>query len=488
MIEFAGTHSFPRPVVTGWRWAASGALPGFIVALALVGCVAAVDYVTGYELRLAILYLVPIALSTWTGGRVAGVAIASAGSLCWMLSFRFAHVYSHPIFFYWEGLVMVAVFVTFVWLLARLRVALTRADERFLRVLEELHAGVYVVDADRGRVLYANPSLARMINKDPSALEAAELEAIFRNGVAGPSIQAPRQTLRVDETGFASDEVRDAATGRWYLVQTGPVPWSRNRHVSLRVVTDISEQKHAQQLKMQHRDMLHQTARLAALAEIASTLAHEINQPLMAIASYNDACLRLLRGHTDHRSDVMAALEKCRGQVNRAGRIISRMREFIQSRHPRPVHCDVNAVVSEALDLVGIQLEEGGVATRLLLADPLPLTRADSTLLAQVVVNLVQNAIDAMQPCVPGHRELTIATGLDPQGCILVSVADQGQGIPESIANALYRPFVTTKPRGLGLGLSICRSVVEAHDGRLWHCANSGPGCTFYFTIPPENG
>jgi C4-dicarboxylate-specific signal transduction histidine kinase len=480
-------ESEPVPPVKRWDWqgASLSATQGFVTALLLVACVAALDYVTGYELRLAVLYLLPIAFSTWTGGRRAGMLIVAAASLCWLVTFRSTHAYSREIFFYWEGLVMFAVYITFVWLLARLHVALRRADERFLRVLEELHAGVYVIDHDRARIVYANRRLASMMNKNPLSMGVADLEARFC-GAMGAAIGEPSsRSTRSREAPFVSGEVRDLATGRWYLVQAGPVPWNKSGHVSLKVITDITEQKHAQSLKQQHREMLHQTARLSALTEIASTLAHEINQPLMAIASYNDACLRLLRRPEIDRSDVIAALEKCRGQAIRAGEIISRMREFIRSRHPRPIHCDINAIVRESLDLADTQIEDRCVTVRLRLADALPLTQADPTLLVQVVVNLVQNAIDSMQSSAPTQRALTISTAMHTDGSIIVSVSDRGQGLPDGIGDELYRPFFTTKPQGLGLGLSICRSVVEAHGGRLWHDADQGPGCTFHFTVPP---
>jgi C4-dicarboxylate-specific signal transduction histidine kinase len=485
MTDLAESQPIPPVKRRGWRWTSLGAMPGFVVSLMVVACVAALDYVTGYELRLAILYLLPIALSTWAGGPRAGMVIVAAASLCWLVTFRSTHAYSQEIFFYWEGLVMFAVYITFVWLLARLHVALRRADERFLRVLEELHAGVYVIDHDRARIVYANRRLASMINNDPLSISVADLEGRFC-GAMGAAIAEPgSRSSRPGEARFVSREVRDPATGRWYLVQAGPVPWNRNRHVSLKVITDISDQKHAQSLKQQHRDMLHQSARLAALTEIASTLAHEINQPLMAIASYNDACLRLLQRPESDRGDVVAALEKCRGQAIRAGQIISSMREFIRSRHPRPIDCDINAVVRESLDLVDTQIDDSCVTAKLVLADSLPLTQADPTLLVQVVVNLVQNAIDSMRLASPAQRALTVSTGIHTDGSIMVSVSDQGQGLPEGMGDELYRPFFTTKPQGLGLGLSICRSVVEAHGGRLWHEANQGPGCTFRFTVPP---
>lgn len=325
-----------------------------------------------------------------------------------------------------------------------------------------------------------------MLGTDPSSLRASDLEERFGVALTEQSGEpSTRETPRA-QAGFVSGEVRDATTGRWYLVQAGPVPWHRNRRVSLKVVTDISEQKHALSLKQQHRDMLHRTARLAALTEIASTLAHEVNQPLMAIASYTDACLRLLARPQADRTELVAPLEKCRRQAVRAGEMISRMREFIRSRHPQPKECDINAVVRESLDLADVHLEDAGVTVALVLAEPLPPTHADPTLLIQVVVNLLQNAVDAMRSCAPQRRSCTVSTGMHDDGSIMVSVSDRGGGLPDGIGDAPYRPFFTTKPQGLGLGLSICRSVVEAHGGRLWHEANTAGGCTFHFTVPPE--
>lgn len=449
--------------------------------------IAVLDYAAGYELRLAILYLAPIALATWTGGARFGVAIVALASLAWFASFRSAHVYDRDIYFYWDGCVMAATFIAFVFLLARLRVALNRADERFLRVLEELHAAVYVVDSQTRSIVYANRCLARMVSGEFVASSLAELERRF-GATTGPGAASGEQRtqLESDAAGFRSAEVCDPASGRWYLVQTGPIPWNHNRRVILRVITDISEQRHARVLKQQHQDMLHQTARLAALAEIASCLAHEINQPLMAIASYNDACLRLLAATPADRGEIGAALEKSRGQAMRAGQIINRMRDFIRSRHTHPTRCDLNEIVRESLALLETQLEENAISAKLALAPSLPKAHADRILLIQVVVNLVQNAIDALRAVAPVRRKLFISTRGDADNAIVVEVSDQGEGLSDAIKDRLYAPFVTTKPQGLGLGLSICRSVVEAHGGRLWHADNGGAGCAFFFAIPAE--
>ena len=448
------------------------------LALLMVALVATLDRATGYELRFAVLYLAPIVLAAWVGGLTAGVLFVALSCFLWLLSFGSSHPYSGDFFFYWEGVAMLAVEIAFVFLLTRLRVALSRADERFVHVLEELQAAVYVADHDSGRILYANHNLARLLDADPDSLDARELGERF--GIT------PLATPQ-GQTEFVSREIRNPASGRWYLVKSGPIPWTSRRQVSLQVITEITELKQAQALKRQNQEMLHQTARLASLAEIASTLAHEVNQPLMAIATYNDAGLRMLGGTRFNKDDLVTALQRSREQALRAGKIIRGVRDFIRSRRTTPTDCDINALVRHALDLLETPLDENGIDVALSLSDTPLQARADQTLLAQVILNLAQNAIEAMAKNDPARRKLTIASTRTAEGTIIVSVSDQGRGIPADLGEQPYMPLFTTKMQGMGLGLSICRSVVEAHGGRIWHDKNVDGGCSFHFSLPPEN-
>lgn len=469
-------------------WARSAATPAWSLALALLltSLVGVLDYVTGYELRLGSLYLLPIALATWRAGRRAGLAIAAVASACWVLSFSSTHGYTRPGLFYWDGTVMAATFLVFVVLLARLRLALLHADERFVRLLEEMHAAVYVVDRSSGEVLYANRRLAQMLDTDPRRLSDAQVQKRFAGSEVGAAPDASIPGL--DAAGFSSEERRDPATGRWYLVQSGPIPWEGGRVVSLKVVTDITDRRHAQALRRENQDMLHRTARLSALAETTAALAHEINQPLMAIASYNDACQRLLTSETPDRAELLRALEKSRAQAIRAANILTRMREFVRSKQPQPVLCELNGIVREALELLETRIEHEGVVAEVDLAEHLPPLLADRFLLVQVVVNLLENAVDAMRALAPPRRRLTVSTERQGDRAVGASIADSGSGISAAIGERLGTPFVSTKPQGLGLGLSICRSVVEAHGGRLWHSPNPEGGTIFHFTVAAEAG
>ena len=483
MLLSTKTAPLYSPSILGWQWMNLDPRLGFIAAVGLMLAIAVLDYVTGYELRFGILYLIPIAVAAWTGGRNIGFLISSASSLFWLLGFRSVSLYPRQVHSLWEAAVMLFFFTVFVILLIRLRTALTQADERFLRVLEEMAAGICVIDQQSGAMLYANWRLKKMMASDPLSMSAAEFESYFIGSTA-----AEHAPLLVEvETGshFSSREARNKKTGRWYIIHSGHIPWEPGQRAELKVITDITEQKQAQALKRKHQEILNITARRAALAEIASTVSHEINQPLMAIASYNDACLRLLSSPDYKKEEVISALQKCRKQAMRAGHIIVRMREFIRRRHPTPAQFDMNAMLSEAVELTQFHWEDAGVSVKLILSDALPSVFADRTLLLQVAINLIQNAIDAMRACPLTERKLIIATDIKTDS-IVVSVQDQGEGISEADLSELYTPFFTTKPQGLGLGLSICKSVVEVHGGRLWVTQNTDAGCTFHFTVPAE--
>lgn len=474
------------PQAVDRRLAALGEFSGLCLALALVGLVAGVDYLTGYEIRLAVLYILPIALATWTGGTYSGLLMSVLSTGFWVLSFQFKNLYAHQGYYYWEGAVLLTTFCAFVRLVCGLRNALARADERFVRVLEGLHAGVYVVDEGSGRVLYANRRLSHMIDADPFSMLASAFEGRFTI----PGTSSMEQEAAQPTTGkpilFHSYEACDGETDRWYLIQSGPIHWENNEYVTLKVMTDISGQKQAQMLQRQHQEMLHDTARFAALAEIASTLAHEINQPLMAIATYHEACLMLLSKEECDMGQLAHALQKSRTQALRASQIVATTRGFLQRRAPSRSICSINEVITEAVRFIELELRDAEATVDLQLSDSLPNAEFDRTLIAQVIINLLHNAVEAMRLIVLFPCTVTIRTSMDSDGCILVSVADRGSGIPDTVAEKLYTPFFSTKPQGLGLGLCICRSVIEAHMGRLWHAPNPGGGTSFHVTLPVQ--
>ncbi|HEY4541787.1 MAG TPA: ATP-binding protein [Noviherbaspirillum sp.] len=450
-----------------------------LLAIVAIGLVSFFDYLTGYEIRLSILYLVPIALMTWSIGLAAGLLAAVLSVLAWGVAFHptYTHTYSHPIYYYWEGSVLGIIFMLFAMLLHSLRTALAHADRRLLHILDGLPAGIYVTDDEGERPLYANKHFDQAIG---TAVE--QNEARFERASVVETL-APAETT----AGFHYEELRDLQTGRWFLLQTGTIPWDDGRRVQLKVLLDVTDSKQAAALRRQHQELLHNAARSAVLAEIASMLGHEINQPLMAIATYNDACVMLLSRDQPDIAEVIVALGKSRAQAVRASDIIDRTRSFLRRRTPTLAPSDINETARVSVMALELELQEAAVHVQMDLAADLPEVVYDRTLVEQVIVNLLHNALEAMRPPRRGGL-IVLRTAAAQEGGVTVSVIDDGPGIPDSVATRLFTPFFTTKTHGLGLGLCICRSVIEAHAGHLWHARGEHGGAAFHFTLPQGPG
>ena len=455
---------------------------GLLAAGACLLAIAIADNLTGYSLRLSPLYLAPITIAAWVGGIRIGMAFAVVACLAWLFSFRTEHLYLHPWFYFWEALSMFTGFVVVVWLAVRLHKALSQADERFVRVLEEMRAAVYVANEKNDSFLYANPEMQRL-DERIGQLTPQTFEQDFVGETALGVGEA-----RSAETGFVSRQIKNTRNGHWYILQEGPIPWGKQRQVKLKVLTDITEQKNAQRLREMQSETAHQSSRVTTLAEIASTLAHEINQPLMVIATYTDACQRLLAAPAPDHQEVIRALSKCHAQAVRAAAIIERLREFIRQRQHQPATCDVRSLVGEALeisrpilDAQQVTVDNTQVAADLLIV-------ADRLLLVQVLANLIRNAVEAMEQTPVARRRLSISAVATAENSVLIAVADCGCGLGSLPLDDMFAPFVTTKGQGLGLGLAISRSLAESHGGRLWASTNADGGATFHLAIPNGRG
>lgn len=279
-------------------------------------------------------------------------------------------------------------------------------------------------------------------------------------------------------------EFHDAASERWYVLHRHPVSWIDGRSASLCVLSDVTDERCARELVAKHRDAAHRTARLMAMGEFASAVAHELNQPLAAIATYNHSCMRMLQSGSADPGELLQAMHICRDQAKRAGRIIQRLRGLL--RHPGPALAeqDLNQLVEAVLDLAEPGAREAGVSFLRVLSREPPVVRADRLLIEQAALNLVRNAVEAVQDLAPERRRVTVATRIEPDGSGTLAVDDLGEGVAPEVASRLFEPFVTNKRGGLGLGLSICRSVVEAHGGAICHEESGQGGARFAFTLP----
>ena len=251
-------------------------------------------------------------------------------------------------------------------------------------------------------------------------------------------------------------------------------------------IRDLTDRQQTEaRLRDLQTELVH-VSRLTAMGEMASTLAHELNQPLSAIANLLTGSRRLLdRGRPEDQAKVRDAVDKASAQALRAGDVIHRMREFVRRGASERAPERLSKVVEDAAALALIGAREHLVTTRLKLDPAADAVYADRVQIQQVLVNLIRNAVDAMADS--PRRELTIASKRLADGTAQVSVTDTGSGINDDFRERLFQPFMTTKAEGMGVGLSISRSIIEAHGGRIWADANPKGGTVFHFTLPPQH-
>lgn len=360
-------------------------------------------------------------------------------------------------------------------------------EHAFRKAMEDsLLTGMRARDLE-GRIVYVNPAFCRMTGftaaelvglKPPMPYWAPEeyeaTLALHQKVLAG---LAPSQGVEV-RLQRRNGERFDA------LIYEAPLIDAEGRHTGwMGSVLDVTERKRAEELARQQQEKLQFTARLVTMGEMASTLAHELNQPLSAIASYTTGCINRLEANDLPADELHDALAKLAQQAQRAGRIIRRVHDFVRRSEPQRAPCAINAIVDEAVGLIGADARKRGVRIVQELADGLPELTADRVMIEQVLLNLMRNGMDAMQATPPDERQLVVATAA-ADGGLLVSVADRGSGIAREISEHLFEPFFSTKPEGMGMGLNICRSIIEFHKGRMWVDANQGGGTIFRFTLP----
>lgn len=253
-------------------------------------------------------------------------------------------------------------------------------------------------------------------------------------------------------------------------------------------ISDITVRRRLEELAREREKELAHALRLSTVGQMASALAHELNQPLTAIASYLRSCVRLARSGPSHADRLVANIDKATAQAERAGEVIRRIRTFVRKDNAPRAAVDVNEIVREAVALVEHEVDRQRVRLRLELGNRLPRVRADRVEVEQVLVNLARNGLEAMAETEAAKRELVITTSQNGDDKVQVAVSDRGAGLPPAPTDQMFQPFLSSKPNGMGMGLAISRSIIEAHHGRLWPMPNPGQGATFAFTLAAGNG
>jgi two-component system sensor kinase FixL len=366
-------------------------------------------------------------------------------------------------------------------------VALQEREARLRSILETAPDAIIVID-ERGIVESFSPAAERLFGITAS-------EAIGRNvGVLMPSPYRERHDGYIQHY-LDTGERRIIGIGRIVVGQrkdgsTFPMELAvgeamvNGRHLFTGFIRDLTERQLTENRLQELQSELLHFSRLTDVGQMASALAHELNQPLAAIVNYVQASRRLLQSEKAPVSPkVIDSMEKAVAQAARAGEIIKHLRSFISKGDSEHRLEDLNKVVEEATALGLVGAKESGVAVRWALnPDPLRVI-VDKIQIQQVVFNLVRNSIEAMADH-PLPHDLLVSTRLADPATAEVSVSDTGPGLAASVLAQLFQPFITTKEKGMGLGLSICRSIIDAHGGRLWATANDDRGVKFLFTLP----
>jgi len=446
----------------------------FLICFALIGVIVAADHATGYEVSLSVVYLAPVVIAAWMLGLRAGLVMAAAATAAWYVTFAGANPYPHPILHGWDALVRASTASIFALVIDRLRLALARSDERLVTVLEGLDAAVYVADNDTGALLYVNDRCRTTFGANVRMLTDIESRL-----VPSPA------TVVCAAAPVAQRELVDRVCGNWHLVNRRSVRWVDGKMVTLHTATDITQHKRMEGLAQDRQAKLEMSSRLVTAGEMASTLAHELNQPIASILNYNAGCVELLQTGTGTTEDVLEGLDKSSEQAERVGAILQRVRDFIARREPQFSPCELGEVMREAARLAAAHANRHGVRVDV---EPTPdpiRVEIDAVMLQQLVLNLSKNAVEAMESVRPEERRLLIRWRCDC-GQFDLDVSDRLPGIPAELKPNLFIPFFSTKRDGMGLGLHICRSIAEYHDGHLSALENPDGGAIFRLSFPAE--
>jgi PAS domain S-box-containing protein len=368
----------------------------------------------------------------------------------------------------------------------RVRVELERAHERFETVIDGLDSAVHVADVHSGEILFANRAFQNIFGFDCVGRDSALVTAACRPNTEW--LHHDPATLGAEQLPceLFDGEIQHTLSGHWYHLHERAIRWVDGRTVRVQIAADITDKKHIDEVNLQQQKRLEQTSRLITMGEMASSLAHELNQPLSAIANYCAGCVKRMQAGNYKIDDLLAAMQKASDQAERAGKIIRRMRDMVKKGDPNRQPVALAELVDETRAFADIEAQRTGTQIVVDLPENLPKIVVDRIMIEQVLLNLVKNGIEAMSDVPVERRQLSIRARLLDDRMLDVSVTDQGHGLAEEDMEKIFAPFYTTKAEGMGIGLAICRSIIEFHQGRLWVTPRREGGTVFHFTVPIE--
>jgi PAS domain S-box-containing protein len=374
---------------------------------------------------------------------------------------------------------------------SRLYGDLQEQEAKVRRLVDANIIGIVIWDFE-GRVVEANDTFLRMLGFDRDD---------FVSGRVRWTDLIPPEWR--DRAARALEDVRNTGTvqpyEREYLrkdgsrvpVLIGAARLETNEHQGVAFVLDLTERRRseseARESERRYRETRMELAhanRVATVGQLTVSIAHEVNQPITAAIGNAEAALRWLARQPPDLEEVRQLLERIAKDGRRVGKVVDRTRELVKKAPPRKERMEINGAIDEVIELTRGEATISHISVRTQLAEGLPLVQADRTQIQQVLLNLIINAVHALDEVSQARRELLISTSMSGSNGVLVSVRDSGKGTNPEQLDRLFDPFYTTKSSGMGMGLSICRSIIESHGGRIWAAANLPQGAAFHFTIP----
>lgn len=381
----------------------------------------------------------------------------------------------------------------------RIREQLSASYERFTIVLEALDASVSVAPLGSAELLFANKLYRQWFGSQTDG----HLQLVAQAGVLPVRSQPQGMDDEDGLMGLPTDSLTSARSenaeiylpelGKWLEVRSRYLSWVDGRLAQMVIATDITPRRLAEEQADRQAEHAQSVSRLITMGEMASSVAHELNQPLTAISNYCSGMLTRLEKGTLTEEQMKFALEKTAHQAQRAGQIILRIRSFVKRSEPNRTLAQVTDMVSEAVELAGIELRRRNVQLTYHVAERMPAIMADTILIEQVLVNLMKNGAESIeQSGRPSHQrnvELRVVPRtIEDQRVIEFNVQDTGKGLPPEVLERLFEAFFTTKSEGMGMGLNLCRSIVESHQGRMraenLYNGSEVVGCRFSFWLP----
>ena len=370
---------------------------------------------------------------------------------------------------------------------------LAEREAKIWRFVEANIIGIFVWDLE-GRIIEANNAFSKSVgyyredlvsgrmrwpSLTPAELHSNHERTLAQLKATGTVQPCEREYLRKD--------------GSRVPVLMGSTLFEESGNEGLGLVLDLTERKRAERdVKLgtealrEMRLQLEHANRLATMGQLTASIAHEVNQPIGASVTNAQAALRWLDGPKPDLEEARQALGRIVRDGDRAGAVVGRIRDLVKKGPPRKDLVEINSAIREIIEVTWNEALKNGVSVQTELAEDLPVIHGDRVELQQVLLNLIINAVEAMRDVSVGRRDVLVMSAKTEADEVLVSVRDFGPGIAPAIRDSLFKAFQTTKPSGLGLGLSICRSIVESHGGRLWASANAPRGVVFQFTLPAE--